>query len=400
MSAHGHNEPPKAEFYDGKGGGPLLAVLGVATVVGLGGAAIGYFTSRGQFAFSWLYAFSFFFTICVGATFWVLLHHATDSGWSVVIRRQAENIAALFPVLALLFLPIVLVAKTDLFSWMTQDPHTDHILHSKSGYLNPMFFWIRAVGYFLFFGLVTRAFKRLSTRQDQTGDVALTLKMRVLSYRVFLPFAVALTFASVDWLMGLDYTWYSTMWGVYIFAGSAGASMAVLILLITALRRAGYLKEVITVEHYHMMGKLLFAFTVFWAYIGFSQYMLTWYANIPEETSYYLRRNTESWNALSILLVVGHFFAPFVFLIRRRIKQLSSTLCFGAVWILVMHWLDLYIIVMPILHPTGVSPSIFDLLTLVGIGGALGLVFMAGLGRNSLFPARDPRLIESLHVTN
>jgi hypothetical protein len=170
--------------------------------------------------------------------------------------------------------------------------------------------------------------------------------------------------------------------------------------VITALRRAGYLQEVVTLEHYHIMGKWMLAFTVFWAYIGFSQYMLIWYANIPEETQYYLVRNTESWWVLSMLLVLGRFFGPFAILLMRSVKKRPQQLCLMAGWILCMQMLDMYIIILPALHGTGVHVSIWDFVPLVAMASTLAFVYLRIIGRPSLFPVRDPRLIESLKLTN
>jgi hypothetical protein len=176
--------------------------------------------------------------------------------------------------------------------------------------------------------------------------------------------------------------------------------MSLLVLVITALRRAGYLNEVVTVEHYHIMGKWMLAFSVFWAYIGFSQYMLIWYANIPEETQYFLARNTESWWNLSLILVVGRFFLTFGVLLVQSIKKRPHQLCWMAGWILCMQLLDIYIIILPALHGTGVHLSIWDFIPLIGIGSTLAFVYLRILGRASLFPVRDPRLIESMRIVN
>jgi hypothetical protein len=190
------------------------------------------------------------------------------------------------------------------------------------------------------------------------------------------------------------------MWGVYIFAGAAGSSMSLLVLVITALRKAGYLKETVTVEHYHIMGKWMLAFTVFWAYIGFSQYMLIWYANMPEETEYFIRRNTQSWNALSLFLVIGRFFVPFVILLIQGLKRKPHRLCLIAGWIVFMQMIDLYIVILPALHGSGVLVSIWDFMPLLGMGATLGFVFLWILRRSSTFPNRDPRLVESLNIVN
>jgi len=279
-----------------------------------------------QFAFSWLFSFFFFFTICMGGVFWQLVHHGFDAEWSVVVRRQMENLAALLPVMGLLFIPLIFVAPI-LWKWMLPENAEDPLLVAKQEYLNQPFFWTRAALYFVYFTFVALWFRRNSIAQDQNGLGKYTIYARRMTFGVLPFFAICLTFSAFDWLMGLDYHWFSTMWGVYIFAGTALSSMCVLVLIITALRGAGYFRDIITMEHYHIMGKLMLAFTVFWAYIGFSQYMLIWYANIPEETTWFLRRNTESWAYLNWALVIGHFFIPFVLLLQQPLKKMPRVLC-------------------------------------------------------------------------
>jgi len=190
------------------------------------------------------------------------------------------------------------------------------------------------------------------------------------------------------------------MWAVYIFAGAAGSSMSLLVLIITGLRRAGYLKGVVTIEHYHIMGKWMLAFSVFWAYIGFSQYMLIWYANIPEETQYFLARNTESWWALSMLLVFGRFFGPFALLLTQSIKKHPHRLCWLAGWIILMQMVDMYVIVLPAFHGAGAHVSIWDFVSVIAMGSTLAFFYLRIVSRSSLFPVRDPRLVESLKLVN
>jgi hypothetical protein len=189
------------------------------------------------------------------------------------------------------------------------------------------------------------------------------------------------------------------MWGVYIFAGAAGSGLSLLVLILQFLQSSGHLKGV-NQEHYHIMGKWMLAFCVFWAYVGFSQYMLYWYANIPEETEYFIVRNTESWWLLSTALVVGRFFVPFAILLLRSIKKKPHQLCWMAGWIVFMQLLDMYIVVLPALHEDGVRLSILDFLPLIGIGASLAFFYLRIVGKSSLFPTRDPRLIESLRLTN
>jgi hypothetical protein len=211
--------------------------------------------------------------------------------------------------------------------------------------------------------------------------------------------ALSLTFAAIDWLMSLDFHWQSTMWGVYIFAGSAGSAMALLVLIVTALRKSGHL-QLVNTEHYHIMGKFMLAFSIFWAYIGFSQYMLIWYANMPEETSYFVRRTTETWWYLSLFLVIGRFFMPFPFLLFQGTKKNPKYLCIVAGWILCMQFLDLYVVILPMFHQKGVALNLLDITSWVGIGGTLGFFFVKSLSKSSLFPVRDPRVQESIRLSN
>ncbi len=379
-------------------GGRFLGLVATA-LAAYAAIFIGAAFAPDQFAFSYLFAFTFFFTICMGGFFWVLVHHAVDAEWSVVVRRQLENIGSLLVVMALLFIPMVFVAPR-LWDWMRIAPGTDVLLSEKWPYLTPWFFWIRAGFYFLFFGIAATWLRANSILQDADGAPRYTVFNRRITFASLPFFAVCLTFSAIDWLMGLDFRWFSTMWGVYIFAGTALSSLCVLVLLITALRGVGYFEGVITVEHYHIIGKLMFAFTIFWAYIGFSQYMLIWYANIPEETIYFLRRNTESWQVLSTALVVGHFFVPFLLLLSNPGKRKPAFLCGVAVWILLMHLLDIYVIVLPVLHKAGVVVSWMDFACLAAIGCTLAAVFLKRLGDAPLWPLRDPRLAKSIALKN
>jgi len=400
MSDRPHEIPtPEGEYFESGRFAGLSLILGAVAFAALVLSMIGAAMQPLQFSYSWLFAIGFFFTLCAGCFFWTIVHHAVDAEWSVVVRRQLENIACLVVVLALLFIP-VLFLRHHLYDWMNIPVGQDHALDTKRAYLNWNFFLIRTLFYFAFFIIAGFLLRRLSVRQDGNGNPAFTLSMRKLSF-VSLPlFALSLTFAACDWFMSLHYTWFSTMWGVYIFAGAAGSSMSLLVLVITWLRQAGYLKDVVTLQHYHIMGKWMLAFTVFWAYIGFGQYMLIWYANIPEETQYFLSRNTNSWWYLSMLLVIGRFFIAFPILLLQSIKKHPHQLAWIAAWILCMQMLDIYIIVLPALHGLGVRVSVWDFVSLIAIGCSLAFVYLRIVGRSSLFPFRDPRLIESIRLVN
>ena len=400
MSDRLHNAPtPEGEYFESGRFAGLSVLLGVIAFVALALCGAGAAIDPKQFSFSWLFAFGFFFTLCAGCFFWTIVHYATDAEWTVVVRRQLENIAVLVAVLAILFIPILLL-RHYLYQWMNIAPGKEATLDSKRAYLNLNFFILRAAFFLGFFIIASQLFRRFSVRQDKDGNPQFTIRLRKVAFASLPLFALCLTFGAFDWLMSLNYRWFSTMFGVYIFAGAAGSSMALLVLVITALQRAGYLKDVVTREHYHIMGKWMFAFCVFWAYIGFGQYMLIWYANMPEETQYYLTRNTESWWSLSMLLVIGRFFGPFAILLLQSIKKHPRQLCYVAAWILLMQMLDIYLVVLPALHGTGVHVSLWDFAALIAIGATLAFAYLRIVGKTSLFPVRDPRLVESLKLVN
>jgi hypothetical protein len=390
---------PEGEYFESSRFTGLSSLLGVIAVVALVLCVVGGLVNPHQFSYSWLFAFAFFFTLCAGCFFWTIVHYATDAEWSVVVRRQLENIAVLLGVLAIFFVPILLLRR-HLYAWMVIPPGHEANLDSKRAYLNFGFFLIRAIVFFGFFIVASQLLRRFSVRQDKDGNPQFTIWLRRVSFASLPLFALSLTFGAYDWMLSLNYRWFSTMFGVYVFAGAAGSSMSLLVLVITALREAGYLKDVVTVEHYHIMGKWMLAFCIFWAYIGFGQYMLIWYANLPEETLFFLTRNTRSWWALSMLLVIGRFFVPFAILLLRSIKKHPHQLSIMAAWLLLMQMLDMYLVILPALHGTGVHISIWDLLSLIAIGATLAFIYLRLLPRSSLFPVRDPRLVESLTTVN
>ncbi len=399
MSEQSHAiSQPKAEFFDQRHAGNLPLWLPVAGGLSILICALWWCFNPAQFAYSWLFAFTYFFTLLVGCLFWVLVHHATDAEWSVVVRRILENVAWLIPVLALFFIPVMLSHST-LFKWWDIPRGVDAVLDKKRGYLNHTFFWARVAIYFVLLSLLAWRVRSNSISQDADGHPKYTINMRKWAFFGIPVVGLTITFGAFDWLMGLDYRWFSTMWGVYIFAGTAGSGMCLLVLLVTALRNKGYLPFV-TMEHYHIMGKLMLAFCIFWAYIGFGQYMLYWYGNIPEETQYFIRRNIGSWWFGSTFLVFFRFFVPFPILLQQNLKKKPAKICIVAGWLLLMQLLDIYIIVMPMLHHDGFAPHPLDLFALVAIGAPLAFIFIKNLGKNSLFPVRDPRLELSLKLKN
>ena len=385
------------------GGIGLVLSLGIFLFVG---------AWKESFAYSWLFACYYVFTICLGGLFFVLLHHASNSGWGVAVRRVMEHLANMIPFAFAMFLPILVLRepREALYEWMhlLRIGSDDVLLKGKYPYLSAGFFIFRILFYFVALSGIAYLLRRWSLQQDETGDVRPTFLARRWSCGFIPIFAVSATFMAVDLLMALDYAWFSTMWGVYIFAGSALSGMAVIILTTTALRNHGYLGRVVTTEHYHLMGKLMFAFTVFWAYISFSQFFLYWYAKITEETKFYILRNTEGWYFVSLFLVFGHFVIPFVFLLRQAAKKDMRQICAVAVWVLFVHMVDIYWIVIPERGPSltngeqlTISGVFFlDVLAFVTVVSCMLWLFLRSIGRYSIYPARDPRLLESARALN
>jgi hypothetical protein len=353
-----------------------------------------------QFYFSWLVAFTFFLSIALGGLFFVLLHYVTGARWSVVVRRLSENAMATLPVFVVLFLPVALGVHR-LYHWAHADAAAhDPLLAHKSSYLNPGFFFVRAALCLGIWTLFALWFYRRSLEQDRTGDAGIARRLRQLSAPGMIVFALTITIAAVDWIMSLEPHWYSTIFGVYFFTGSLVGIFAFLSIVAVLLTRTGLLQDALTTEHFHDLGKLLSAFTTFWAYIGFSQYFLIWYANIPEETVFYQARLAGSWRAVTIALAVGHFGVPFFFLMSRNVKRRRPLLLAGAVWMLLMHLLDVHWLVMPTLHEEGFRPHLLDLTALAAVGGLFLALFGQLARRHALLPTRDPHLLDSMRFEN
>lgn len=377
--------------------GNIMLIIGI---IGMILSFIGWFSDSRQFYFSYLTAFVFWITIAWGGLFFVMLHHLVSANWSVVIRRFGESISMVIPFMAILFIPLLFGLK-ELYLWM--NPETvagDQLLLGKSGYLNLDFFVIRLIAYFLIWTVLAYLLNKLSLKQNKAPSFEITKKMRIVSAPGMILFALTLTFASFDWLMSLDAHWYSTIFGVYIFSGSFLALISIITLMIIRLQSNGVLTEAITKEHYHDLGKWMFAFTIFWGYMAFSQYFLIWYGNIPEETIWFLHRWESSWKTVSLLIVFGHFGIPFFVLFPQMAKKNKIVMTIMTVWILLMHWVDIYWIVMPTLHPHGVHFSWLDLTTLIGIGGIFLYIFWRLFTAHPLVPVGDPDLEKSIKLVS
>jgi len=374
-------------------------IFGVVGLAGLGYTALGFFNQadKADALFSYLVAYVYGVTILAGCMFFATLQHLVGARWSTTLRRLAENVGAVTPILAVLFLPLLWGMGT-IWSWANGQPQPADVV-AKEGYLNTQFFIIRAVLYLLAWAVIGTWFHRKSVAQDKSGDPLLTKSMRKASTVSVILFGLTISFAGIDWVMSLDPTWPSTMFGVYTFAGSMISSLCVIALTAHLLQRSGYLKGVITVENYHDLGKLIFGFIVFWAYIAYSQYMLIWYANIPEETAWYRARWENGWSTLAAALCFLHFGVPFFAMLSRTAKRNAVAMMSVAALILVMHYVDLFWVIMPVRRPH-FEVTARDLAALVGVAGLCLAGIFNRMGSAALIPVKDPYVLSSLEYDN
>ena len=378
----------------------VLLALGLAC---LGAAGVGAMASEQgglHFKFSYLTSYAFYVSISLGALFFVLVTHVCSARWSVVIRRLSEAVMMNFWLMLILLIPILFWME-DLYAW-ADHAHTadDPLLQEKQAYLNIPFFMVRlAIYFFIWIGLARFMYRR-SLLQDATGEWRLLASMRRMSAPGLILFALSLTFFAFDLLMSLDPHWYSTIFGVYYFAGAVLGGLSTLILVSVIIMTSGAVGPAITIEHLHDLGKLLFGFVVFWAYIAFSQLLLIWMANIPEETIWYIHRFEGSWRWLSYFLIIGHFVLPFFFLVSYHAKRNRVTISLAALWILAMHYLDLYWIVLPTFDRHGVPWSTIDPFVLLSMGCLFIYVLVDRLVQRPLVPVRDPYLADSIAFEN
>jgi hypothetical protein len=375
---------------------PIIAIVAGLVFLGLG-ALVARNSPLGldrEFGYSWLLAFMFYLSLCLGGLFLVLAHHLFDASWSVPIRRACEHLACLALPLAFLFIPIALLAP-QIYPWMSM-AQPDHALHAKHALLNPTFFYIRIVAYFAIWIGLSFALRRFSVAQDKDGAAVWTHRMRLASYLGIFLFAITLTFAAIDWMKSLQHQWYSTMYGVWYFAGSVWTTIATVYIIAMLLRRTGPLRDVLYPTHFYYIGSLLLAFTVFYAYITFSQYFIQWNANMPEEIFWYKLREVGTWWWVGMVIIFGHFFVPFLALLRIDFKLKLAVMLPLAVWAWLMHFTDMSYNIMPTPRPAGYQLHWFDIGAFLLMGGVLAMLYLRSLGTTAAYPLRDPRLKESL----
>jgi hypothetical protein len=373
----------------------------ILMVVGAVAAVLGWVVdhkTHNQFATAWLLAFMFCLSICLGALFLVLAHHLFDAGWSVPIRRVCEHIASLlFPWMLILWIPVGIYRK-HLFSWMTHLNAPDEALAAKFPLFTEAGFWVASLGIFLVWWVLTRGLRSWSIKQDTMGGSLPTYKMRSYAYWGIFAFAGTLTGGAFMWMKAMQYHWFSTMYGVYYFAGSVWMTLALVYVITMVLDRQNVLTDVLHEHQYYFIGSLLFAFTVFYAYIHFAQYFIIWNGNLPEETFWYVIREKGTWFGIGMIIIFGHFFAPFLGLLRIDVKSVFPYMTILAAWVWLMHYFDLSFNIHPVLHPEGYPWQWIwlDFGCIAFMVGVLATVFLKKYASAAPYPLKDPRLIEAM----
>jgi hypothetical protein len=373
---------------------------GILMIVGAILSVIGLVKNPAEFGYDWLLAFMFYLSIALGGLFLVMIHHLTDAGWSVGIRRFCEHLGALLcPWLALLFMPVLLLAPK-IYRWMTMNPHDNRALNAKL----PLFTWPGfCAASLIIFGiwwLLSSRLRYWSLRQDETGEARCTYRMRFHSGWGILAFAGTVTMASILWMGSLQYQWTSTIYGMYFFGSCAFVGTVSAYFIAMLLQRQGMLTRVLQDSPFYYLGTLLFAFTLLYSYFGFAQYFVVWNGNIPDETFWYLIRENHSWWALDLLIIFGHFLLPFLVLLPIWVKSNFKIMFWVCVWAWAMNYADLVFNILPVAHPNGYPFHWLWLQfgCLAFMGGFLSWRFLRNFAAHAPFPKRDPRLLEAMGV--
>ena len=374
----------------------LKTLFSIFIFIGLLSFVAGLVFDANRVWHAFLTASLFILFLSLGGVFFTSIQHVSKAGWSVNIRRFMEGFGAYLPLGCLLLLPL-LFSGDALYIWFNKEAVAkDSLLEHKSSYLNWAFFLIRLLifsGIWIFFSHKLRA---LSLKQDQTGEEGITNTLIPYSVAFLILFALSFSFFTFDTLMSLEPHWFSTIFGLYAFSGLFQSFLAALILILIYFRRTGALdKKLVNENHLHDLSKFLFGMTIFWAYIAFSQYMLIWYANLPEEATYYLARSGPQWKWVSLILVIFKFVVPFLFLLPRWVKRDEKALIVVSVLILIMQYIAIYWMVYPHFDPDHIRFGLLELAQLIGFIGLFLYSLFYFFSQKSLLPVRDPRQKES-----
>ena len=366
--------------------------------VGAAACGVGLLLNPAQFVRSLLPAYMWLLSVTLGSLALAMVHQISGGAWGVVIRRILGAATRTLPLLTVLFIPIALGLRA-LYPWADAGHVADDpILRWKQPYLNVPFFLLRAAIYFAVWNGLAFFLNKWSVEQDTTGDPTITRKMQVLSAGGLLGYGLTITFAAFDWLMSLEPHWFSTMYGVLIMGGQALSAMAFAIVVLSWLARRSPLRELISPNHFHDLGNLLLGFTMLWTYFGFSQYLIIWAANIPEETEWYIHRTGHGWQFIALFLVVFHFAVPFLVLLSRAVKRHASMLAKVAAGLLVMRFFDLFWLSAPAFaHDGAFHLHWLDVVLPISLAAIWLGLFVYQLRGRALLPLYDPELGEALN---
>ena len=372
----------------------IVCVLGLVASAAL--TVMGGTEGINQFYRSYLFGFVYVIALTVGPLGWLMLQYVSGGAWGVVTRRACEAAGRTLPLTILLFIPVVL-GINNLYPWAHADNvAADHLLQHKAPYLNLPFFLGRAALYFLGWLFISWRLNSNSAREDAEGHAAIDGKSEFVSGPGLVFYGFSVTFMSIDWIMSVDPKWFSTMFGLLFIANQALTSMAFLVTIMVLLSKYRPMNEVITTRHLHDLGKFLLALTMVWGYFSFSQFLIIWAGNLPEEIPWYLTRLNGGWQFIALLLVLGHFTLPFALLLSRDLKRNFKLLASLACFIILIRLVDLYWIVMPSFHTKGFSFSPLDITLPVGLIGIWLAFFLTQLEKRPLLPLNAPNLEEAL----
>jgi hypothetical protein len=378
----------------------LQRTAAIIGAIGIIASIVGAMTNHEQFYRSYLVAFLWVLGPTLGCLALLMVHHLSGGAWGLGVRRIFEASARTLPLVAILFVPIVLGMK-DIFIWTVPekvtDPRLQHLIAYKEPYLNVSFFVGRAVAYFVIWSALTFILTGWSRAQDTTPTPPpADRKFRTLSGPGLLIYGVTISFASFDWIMSLDPAWYSTVYGLLFMVGQGLTGISFTAIIAFIVSRRSPMDHVLTPEKIHDYGKLMLAFTMLWAYLSFSQFLIIWSANLPEEIPYYMTRLHTNWSTLSWIILFGVFVIPYVMLLSRDLKRSTARLAYLGVFVFVMRYVDIYWMVQPMLHREGPAVHWLDFTTAAGLMGLWIAAFCWNLKGTALVPVNDPYLEEAL----
>jgi hypothetical protein len=368
----------------------LVGILGVILLV------VALIGSPAQFYRSYLWAYIFYLGITIGSLAWLMLQHLTGGAWGLVIRRPAEAAGRTLPLLTLLFVPLIF-GISSLYPWSHAEVVAkDAIMKHKQVYLSIPFFLVRAAVMFAGWNLLSWLLNKWSAMEDREGPAVPQRLMPRISSMGLIFWAFSVTFLSIDWVMSLDAHWFSTMFGLLFMIGQGLSGMAFLITVMVLLSQTRPMSEVLTPRHLHDLGKFLLACVMVWAYFSFSQWLIVWAGNLPEEIPWYLERLRGGWQYVALILIFGHFALPFALLLSRDLKRNFKLLRSIAIFVLCMRVVDVYWLVTPDASKSGLAVSWVDLAALIGLGGIWLAFFFRQLEKRPLMPINSPDLVETL----